>query len=536
MTEVAEESDSKRPDFQLYGNLVQRRHLHFLLPFLIGWLTVWGASWILPARYKSSTLILVEQPTMPRNFVVPNVTDDLQGRLQSITQQILSRTRLLLIIDKLHLYSAGRNDISADKKVEQMRKDIGIELVRDNRGEQITAFRVNYTARNPQMAQQVTSELTNLFINENLKLRQQESENATEFLSSQLENARAHLADQEAKVRELEGQHQGALPSQQAGNLQILAGLQAQLQNEQDSLNTAKQQRVYLQSLLEQYRGGHTGTRSTDGSPAGLAAIDLELANLRERLTALRSHYTDHYPEVQSVKEQIAETEKRKEKLVAGEESKAKESQQSEEGSGARGTAGTSQASPDQQLQGQLQANQVEIENREQAIVGLKKRLAEYQGRLNEEPVVEQQLADLTRGYEQSKADYDDLLKKKNQSEMATSMEQMQQGERFSMLDPPSLPLKSDFPNKLRFCGFGLLAGFALGTLVAGGREFLDDRIYSEKEIKSLLPVAILSEIPEIRLPSDERGSMRRTTLGWSMAALVAITVVAGSVISYLHE
>ena len=113
------------------------------------------------------------------------------------------------------------------------------------------------------------------------------------------------------------------------------------------------------------------------------------------------------------------------------------------------------------QLQGQLQANQVEIANREQAIAALKAKVGEYQARLNDEPVREQQLADLTRGYDQSKANYDDLLKKENESKMATSMEQMQKGERFRMLDPPSLPLKPDFPDRLKFCGIrvGLRSG-----------------------------------------------------------------------------
>jgi succinoglycan biosynthesis transport protein ExoP len=195
-----------------------------------------------------------------------------------------------------------------------------------------------------------------------------------------------------------------------------------------------------------------------------------------------------------------------------------------------------SQSSPSMQLQGQLQANQVEISNREQSVAGLKGRINDYQGRLNEEPAVEQQMADLTRGYEQSKADYDDLLKKKNQSEMATSMEQMQQGERFSMIDPPSLPLKPDFPNRLKFCGIGLGVGLALGLIVAGGVEVLDDRLYSEKEIRAVLPMAILSEVPEVQLPSDGRRSMRKAALGWSMAALVFATILAGSAFSYLHN
>jgi uncharacterized protein involved in exopolysaccharide biosynthesis len=257
---------------------------------------------------------------------------------------------------------------------------------------------------------------------------------------------------------------------------------------------------------------------------------------LKAKLADLSSHYTDRYPDVQSVKDQIAKTEKRRDDLVADLKNKPDGGRQPNAATTAREAADPSQSSPALQLQGQLQANQSEITNREQSIAGLKVRINDYQARLNEEPAVEQQLADLTRGYDQSKADYDELLKKKNESEMATSMEQMQQGERFSMLDPPSLPMKPDFPNRLKFCGIGLGVGLALGLIVAGGFEFLDDRLYSEKEIKTLLPVAIISEVPEILLPSDERRSMRRTALGWSMTALVAATILAGSAFNYFHD
>jgi polysaccharide chain length determinant protein (PEP-CTERM system associated) len=507
-----------------------------LLPLVLGWLAVWGASWVLPVRYKSSTLILVEQPTMPKNYVEPNVSDDLQDRLQSITQQILSRTRLLMIIDKLHLYGGGHEKINPDEKVALMTKDIDIELVRDQGNVKITAFKINYSARDPHVAQQVTSELTDLFIDENQKVLQQESENTTTFIKNQLENARASLAEQEAKVREFQAQHEGALPTQQASNIQILSGLQSQLQNEQDALNTAKQQRVYLQSLIEQYRGLNGAPRAADGTPTNVPAIDQELDRLKAKLAELSSHYTSRYPEVQSVKDQIAKTEKRRDDLVADLKSKGDGSRQANDGIAARDAVDPLQVTPALQLQGQLQANQSEIANREQSIAALKARINDYQARLNEEPAVEQQLADLTRGYDQSKVDYDALLKKKNDSEMATSMEQMQQGERFSMLDPPSLPLKPDFPNRLKFCGIGFGVGLALGLIVAGGFEILDDRLYIEKEIKTLLPVAILSEIPEILLPSDKRRGMKKRALGWSMAALVATTILIGSAYTYLHD
>jgi len=531
MTEDLEEQNSEPFDLQRYLGIVRRRHMLFLIPLLVGWVAVWSASWVLPPRYKSSTLILVEQPTMPKNYIQSNVNDNLQDRLESIQQQILSRTRLLLIIDKLNLYSAAHEKRTPDAKVGLMRSDINIELVRDTRDDHITAFRVNYSARDPRVAQQVTSELTDLFINENQAVVQQESQDTTNFIASQLENARTSLAEQEAKVREFQGQHEGSLPSQQASNLQILSGLQSQLQNEQDALNTARQQRVYQQSLAEQYRSAHGSTRTAEGAPTGLAAIDQQLDALKAKLIDLSTRYTDRYPDVLRVKEEIAKTEKRRDDLLAEMKSKGNGKQASDPG----GAMDASQSTPALQLQGQLQANQAEISNREQSIVGLKSRINDYQARLNEEPAVEQQMADLTRGYEQSKLDYDDLLKKKNDSEMATSMEQMQQGERFTMIDPPSLSLKPDFPNRLKFCEMGLGVGMALGLVLAGGFEVMDGRLYSEKEIKTLVSVAIISEVPEVLLPSDQRRNARQKVLGWSMAALVFTVILAGSAFSFLH-
>src|SRR6202161_4893809 len=204
MVDDLEEKSSEGFDLQHYVGVVRRRHLHFLVPLFVAWAIVWGASWVLAPRYQSSTLFLVEQPTMPKDYVTPNVNDDLQERMQSITQQILSRTRLLHIIDQFRLYVSPHSQRSADQKVDRMRKDIAIDLVRDERN-QITAFNVSYSSRDPRIAQQVTSELTNLFINENLEVRQQQSEDTTSFLPSQLETARKTLSAQEEQIREFKG-------------------------------------------------------------------------------------------------------------------------------------------------------------------------------------------------------------------------------------------------------------------------------------------------------------------------------------------
>ncbi len=529
MAEAFNEQELQGFNFQHWLGIAQRRYLHFLLPMFVGWLVVWGLGWVLPARYKSSTLILVEQPTMPKDYVTPNVNDDIQERLQSITQQILSRTRLLHIIDEFNLYAGKRAQAAPDDKVEQMRKDIQIELVHDARN-QVTAFNVIYSSRDPHIAQQVTSELTNLFINENLEVRQQQSEDTTKFLETQLESAQKSLAEQEEKIREFKGQHVGELPTQLGSNLQILSGLQSQLQSEQNALNAARQQKVYLETLVNQYRTLQPASKASDTAPVGgLPAIDQELDRLKAQLADLRAHYTERHPDVRKVKDQIANAEKTRAIMLADQQSRnTNPSPDSPAGDG-------NQSSPLFQIQGQVRANEVEIKNREEAIAGLKLRINDYQLRLNDEPVREQQLADLTRGYDQSKANYDELLKKKNQSAMATSMELMQQGERFRVLDAPSLPERPDFPDRLKFCAMGLGAGLALGALVAGIFEMVDDRIYTDKEIKDLLPTAVMSEIPLIVNVTDEKKAKRKIVFGWVAAAIVAAIMLAGSAVSYLR-
>jgi len=535
MGDDLEEKSSEGFDLHRYLGLVRRRHLHFLIPLFIGWLVVWGTSWILPPRYQSSTLILVAQPTMPKDYVTPNISDDLQERLQSITQQILSRTRLLHIIDQFNLYSIPHGQRSPDEKVELMRKDIDIELVHDARN-QISAFNVYYSSGDPRVAQEVTSELTSLFINENLEARQQQSEDTTKFLETQLETARKSLADQEEKIRQFRTQHVGEMPAQLASNLQILSGLQSQLQNEEDALNAAKQQRVYLQTLADQYRAIQGPAKTADGATVGLPAINEELDKLKTQLADLSSRYTERHPDVRKLKEQIGETEKMRDQLLASMKEKGADSTNDNADSASTTMdVDPTKASMLAQVQSQLRSNQVEITNREHSIASIKAKVDEYQARLNQEPIREQQLADLTRGYDQSKANYDDLLKKKNESAMATSMELLKQGERFTVMDPPSLPQKPEFPNRLKFCGIGLAVGLALGFLVAGLFETSDHRLYDEKKLKDLLPVPVMAEIPEVISPLDEAYKRKWLWLGWMTAALVVCAILAGSAFSYLR-
>src|SRR5712664_476362 len=302
-----------------YWAILCRRRWWLLLGVFVTWAMASITAWILAAEYRSETLILVEQQKVPEHYVISNVTTDLQDRLQSMTQQILSRTRLQRIIEGFHLYAGEGNRLSPDELVERLRKDIKIELVKaPGRRDELTAFKIYYSSGDPRIAQQVTSQLTSLFIEENLQARQQQSESTTGFLESQLEEARKDLARQEQRVREFKTRYLGQLPGQLQSNVQILAGLQARLQSEIDARNRVKQQQLYYESLLGQYRSLQAELRHGKGTDLGsLPALDQELAHLKTQLADFTGLYTGRHPDVKHLKGQIAKTENLKQRIEA---------------------------------------------------------------------------------------------------------------------------------------------------------------------------------------------------------------------------
>ncbi|PYX10838.1 MAG: hypothetical protein DMG88_01060, partial [Acidobacteria bacterium] len=192
-------------------------------------------------------------------------------------------------------------------------------------------------------------------------------------------------------------------------------------------------------------------------------------------------------------------------------------------------------AGPILELESQLKVNKIEIASRQKAIDDIKSKIPDYQARLNRSPVMEQQLADLTRGYDQSKSNYDSLLKKKNDSELATSLELQQQGEHFRVLDPPSLPVKPFSPKRLQLCAIGLVVGLLLSGVMTAGAELVDDRIHDEKTLKKLIQIPVLSEIPSVSTDKEKRAERRDGWLVWATASLMVVSILAGSALSYFR-
>jgi succinoglycan biosynthesis transport protein ExoP len=506
-----------------YCDAIRRRRRSMFLAFLTTWAGACALAWLLPARYRSDATILIEKPQVPKQYVMPNIESDPQEQLEKLTQEILSRTRLQHIIDDFHLYSGGIAGLGIGDVVERMRKDIKIDQVlTPTKPPELAGFTISYSGYDPRLAQSVTSRLTSLFIEESLQAREKQSERTTAFLDQQLQEARSDLEEQTKRVKQFKSQFVGQLPGELQSNLSILNGLQIRLQQTNEGLNRSEQQRLYLSSMLSAYRD--TPSLATPGATTTPAEIDTQLTRLKAELDELKSRYTDKHPAVLQVRDHIAKAEKLKAEMDKDKAAAAKGDDTGLPAS--RGVA---------EIQSQLKGTELDVQTRKKEIASIQSAMQVYEDRLKETPLREQQLADLTRDYDQSRQNYEDLLGKKNGSALATDLEKAQQGEQFTLLDPPSFPVSPYFPNRLLTTLGGLAAGLAAAFGIALMRETLDDRIHIDTEIKSLSKMPILVNIPPLITARDVSGA-RWLRIGELTCIVVTLAMVtASALIAYLY-
>jgi protein tyrosine kinase modulator len=536
-----------------YWAIAQRRRWWILLPLFFSCAAVWGISWVVPSTFQSEALILLEQQNVPNQYVEPNVSASVQDRLQTLSQQVLSRTRLQATIDRFHLYPAHlglRAIVPSGDPIERMRSDIEIELVAaPGHPNEFTAFKLRYTAESPELARQVNTELTSPFVNENVEAQQQLSEETTSFLENQLADARTKMEEQEAKVAAFKAKHIGELPSQlQMNGQQILTAIQAQQQNTHQALESARQQRLYLESLLRQYQSAQANPGSGaigNGSANGIAdspvtranELDKELMDLRLRLQDLQERYTDDYPDVVAMKDKIEKKEKQK-KLAENEGAADPGRRKTANSASSGATEEVQNGSPTslKQIESQLKANQLEIENDQKRESDLESQISAYLARLNMVPEAEQELANISRGYEESKANYNSLLQKQMQSQLATSLEERQKGEQFRILDPPSLPNKHLTPNRFKYSVGGLALGIVLGLGIVALLELTDIRVRQEKDIKTLVQVPLLVSIPRLSTQSEEDFHARVRWLEYGAVTIIVTLLAIGNVYAFYRR
>jgi len=451
---------------------------------------------------------------------------DIQAHLQTLAGEILSGRRLQVIIDDLHLYSSSGLDrlFSGSDVIARMRKDIKIDLNPTSathappvsKSSVLATFTISYSGSNPHSVQEVTSRLASLFIDENVHSREQASENTTQFLDQQLEQARTHLDEERKRIKQFKAQYLGQLPDQLQSNLQILNALQARLQQANDGLNRSEEQKLYLSSMMNAYRE----TPSLGGlgmvNAAGDADVDIdaELVHLKSELSKAQARYTNEHPTVVQIQDEIAKAEKLKAQMKKGDQPMS------------RSLA---------EVQSQLKGTELDIQNRKKEISGIQSQMQAYETRLNETPMREQQLADLSGDYDQKRENYDLLVKKRDDSALATNMERNQQGENFVVLDPPRFPVSPYFPNRLLFTIAGLALGLVAATCTGFLRETLDDRIHADKEVSTVSKLPTLVSIPLLITARDTVAAQWQTRKEVTCAIVTVVVMAVSTLLAYYY-
>ena len=439
------------------------------------------ATVILPKKFTSSTVVLVEQPTVPIDIVKPVVTDDLNHRLASMQEQILSRSRLQPIIEKFNLYPRQRNKEHIEDLVEQLRKTIEVELIQPMPGSvnrQPPGFHVNVTFDDPQLAQQICTEITSMFMEQNLKRREQQSADTTNFLSQQLEEAKGKLDEQDAKLARFKQQFLGSLPEQEATNLNLLSGMNTQLEATLQAISRAQQDKVGTETMLNAQESMWKATQTGQQNPE---TQEEQMAVLQDQLTSLLSKYTPEHPDVIKLKAQIEELKKRQAAAPAPQASSAQ--------------ANAHEPVQIMQLRAKVKQDELNIADLTKRESQIQEQIRLLQGRVQASPMVEQQFKELTRNYQTALEMYNETLKKRENSAMATDLEHQQESETFKVLDAPSLPLTPSFPKKLTFVGGGLGAGFALGLGIMYLLATIDKAMYTERDVEICLKLPVLAMV-----------------------------------------
>ena len=542
MPELEQEGDFGELIARLTGTVVRRRWwiLGIAASVILGGIAVLMQ---LPNRYTSSATLLVVQQQVPQRYVVPNSATDLTSALQAIKQEVLSRTRLLKMIDEFGLYPRERQRLAPEDLMALMLRNIDIvPLASSSPQKDFDAFKIVFTAENAFLAQQVTSTLTSLFINENLRTREEQATNTTRFLHDQMEAKKKRLDDQEQRLRDFKMQHIGDLPEQQQGNLGILSGYQNQLQSTMSSLNRAQQQRVYLQSLLDAYRRQPSSASAPVAAPGNpnpgrplspIEATQNELARLQsEKASLTAKSYTPQHPDMLKIQREINRAEEALRRLRAAAPVHKDEPSPA---AGQRFSApnDSSEEIAAAQIRSQLEANRMEIENLSRDEKQLKSLIAQYESRLNRTPYTEQQQVSLIRDTEALRAEYADLQKKEQESQLATNLEKQQGGQQFRLIDPASLPTLPSSPKRLKLAGMATAAGIILGLVLGFVMDLRNAPFYTEKELTKHLAPALVIGVPVLRTPGEIR---RRKWIGkfeWLAGSALALTVLLAEIYVY---
>lgn len=540
--------------------IFRRRKLGFIFFFTIVFLISIITAFVLPPVYISKTTVLIEDQQIPRAYIQTTVTSFVSERLQIISQQVMSRTKLLEIIDKFNLYPQMRKNSPIEDVLDEMRKDIKLETISadvvDKRtgraGTATIAFSLSYEGLIPSTVQRVANVLASLYLEENAKIASKQASSTTEFFKEEKEKISKEIDFLEKKISDFKKKHIGELPEYNIINQQALERFQRDIDQISLQVRTLKERKVYLEAQLSAM-GSHYTVQTGYGPEAK------QLQKLKTKLSTLQANKSDKHPDVIELKKQINQMEAGGTRAGSSYSSKVKKLQKAEselsalqakygpkhpdvkkkqrEVDAARKDAGrvSRRSSGGRKvvnpafinLKTQLDATVLEINALEREKIAIKEKIETYQKRIEKAPIIEREYTGLLRSYETARAKYSRTTAKLIEAEEALSMEEEQKGERFTIIEPAVLPTKPHKPNRPIIAIIGFVLALGAGASYAGAREALDSSIKSESELAHMTGLPLLSVVPMM----ENEGAKRRNTLKWIVLGGIIVIALATALV-----
>jgi polysaccharide chain length determinant protein (PEP-CTERM system associated) len=500
-------------------SILWRRKWLIVLPTLLVGAAVYAYTRTLPNKYRSDTLVMIQPQRVREDLIRSTSVENPAERIQTMTQQIMSRTRLEAIITDLDLYAPERRIGLMEDVVERMRNDVSVTVVRGD------AFRISYVSGSPVTAMKVTERLARLFIDENLRDREMMAQGTSQFLNSQLEDARRRLIEQEKKLEAYQRRHSGELPSQQDSNLMALSNLQLQTQSLMDAIARDRDKlRLVDQQLAELRSPGVEGDSVVDtgsGTVTG-GSTEQQLNAARVALSRLELRLKPEHPDVTRMKRVIRDLEKRA-------ESEALDAPMTTEPRRARTPAELARQQQVRALEREAEELRMTLAAKESEEKRLRSMASTYQSRADAAPTRATELVELTRDYDTLRDLYTSLLAKNEESKLSLNLESRQIGEQFRILDPARVPERPFSPNRLQLNALGVAFGLAVGLGCVFLLEWRDTTLKSDGDVRLATGLPVLAFVPMLMTRSDHQRAMRRR---WLLGAATAVLLVVGGTVA----
>jgi polysaccharide chain length determinant protein (PEP-CTERM system associated) len=481
-----------------YGKLFLRRKWQVVFTVLFILFTASVYCVVTPELYKSSITILVIPQPSPQDVVRSAAGLQVEQQLDTIKQQVTSRTMLTKVMDELRLFEKERKIRTSEALFARMRKRIEIEVVRGPSRERSDAFSLSFLYESPKEAMNAATRLASLFIEESLSTREHQSAGISEFLESQLRGTKARLEVMEQRIKDYKIRHMGELPQQMEANLRMLAGLQDRLRTNETGTRAVEERKVFLEAQINLI-GNSLSNASAGSGRSGQAlpldpvqALRVELATAKAKLADLNARYTEKFPEVLRTKREVADLEKRLEEARKHAASLAARDANADPLIAAPLPGGDEIRS----THAQLKATVAEIASLARERAEIRKSIASVERKVEQSPRREQEMISLIRDYENQRRSYDDLLKKKLDASVSQNLEKRQKGSQFQILDPANFPEEPSQPNRTMVMGIALLLALVLGFGGTIAWEAMDLRLRDVRDFRHLYKVPILGYIP----------------------------------------